>query len=434
MIPSRSLVLALLAPQILTALAAFERSWLWGVLALDLVVLLAAGLDAWAARRPVVGVRRNCPDLASLDRSFEVELVVESRCGRRLALQVMDELPLALEQEGLPAELQLAEFGAATLRYRVRAHRRGPARFGAVTVRYPSPSGLWKRQLRLEASHELRVYPDVEAVRHWELLARLDERSGGSRATRVRGGDTEFERLRDHRPDDEIRHIDWRATARRRQLTVKEFQVEQNQRMMILLDSGRTMMAEFEGKSAFDHALNAVLMLGHVASRRGDQVGLVAFGDGVTRHVPFRSGQGASNRLIQATYDLFPDPVEPDYDAAIRTLHSRVRARSLVVLLTHALDGPTADRLRRLPSELLPRHLPLIVLLRDADVQNRLFSRATSAEELGAQAVAAELSRERERLILDLQRSGCLVLDVLHRDLTPQLMSRYLEIKAGGLL
>ncbi|MEO1229017.1 MAG: DUF58 domain-containing protein [Myxococcota bacterium] len=432
-VPARPLFLALLAPLALGLVTVIEPAWTMWMVAMDVLILTAAALDLLLALPAGVAVRRKVPAHASLARAFAVELEVRSGLSRPVEVQINDAYPKTSHQEGLPGRLRLEPGTVRHLDYQVRPMRRGPAHFEQCWVRYPSPGGFWFRQLKLPLEDTVRIFPDVQAVRHWELLARTD-RNRASRLTRLRGGDTEFERLRDHQRDDEFRRIDWRATARRRRLTVREYQLEQDQNLVVMLDCGRTMTGEWSGLTALDHALNASLMLTHVAVRRGDKVGLVAFGEEVLRFIEPRGGASASNHIIQATYDLFPQMVEPDYDSALRLFQKRVRQRTLVVIITHALDEPTAARLQTISRELLPRHLPLVVLLRDADIEERVRREAEDEETFAVQAAAVELLMWRDRVTLELERAGVLVLDVLHRDLTGALLARYLEVKARGLI
>ena len=311
---------------------------------------------------------------------------------------------------------------------------RGPHVLDELWVRYPSPAGFWIRQIKIPAKAELRVYPDVQAVRHFELLARTNRDLMTSRATKMRGGDTEFERLRDFLPDDEQRRIDWRATARRRKLTVREYQIEKNQNLVFMLDCGRMMTAVWDDLTALDYALNATLMLAHVAIRRGDQVGLIAFDETVTRIMKPRGGTSASNQIIQTTYDLFPKMVEADYESAFRSLKLHVRKRTLVVFLTHAIDEQTSARIQHLSRDLLPTHLPLVVLLKDRALLERAHRPARNDVDICTQAAAAEMLLWRDRVQRELTRAGVMVLDVLHHQLTGALVSRYLEVKARGLI
>jgi uncharacterized protein (DUF58 family) len=304
-------------------------------------------------------------------------------------------------------------------------------------VRYPTPLGLWRRQLRLSAKSRVKVYPDVQQVRAYDLLARQDREHSMMRTARRRGGESEFERLREYNQDDEFRAVDWKATARHRKLIAREYQLERNQSLMFLLDCGRLMTAETGGLSHLDHALNATLMMAHVAGRGGDHVGLLAFDQTVRAYLPPAGGARASQRIIQASYDLHPALVEPDYAAAFEQLARRCRKRTLVILFTQVVDDVSAAEMARLVRGLLPRHLPLCVLLRDVDV-DRIAEPAgpPAPNELDVylRGAAAELIAWREKLLRDLKASGVLVLDVAPGELTPALIRRYLEIKARQLL
>jgi uncharacterized protein (DUF58 family) len=433
-VPGRSLILALVLP-VLLAVTTLVQPELWrGLLFVDGLIVALALLDALLARRPKVSVTRSAPHTASLARPMRIELQIESHSARRLRVRVNDTIFPDGQAEELPIELTVAPRGRVAAHYRLTAMQRGSKELGDIYVRYPSPLGFWWRQLQLPASAKIRVYPDVQAVRHYELLARQNRDVFSSRATRLKGGDTEFERLRDYNPDDEFRRIDWKATARRRRFTVREFQLEKNQNVVFLLDCGRFMTAVWDDHTALDYSLNATLMLSHVAARRGDQVGLLAFDEEVKRFLKPRAGLSAANQIIQATYDLFPRMVESDYEGAFRTLRSRVTKRTLVVFIGHAIDDQTARRIQKLSRELLPRHLPLVVLLKDRDLELRARQAAPDSEAACIQAAAAEIVLWRQRVVSELQSAGVLVLDVFHDQLTGALVSRYLETKAQGLI
>jgi uncharacterized protein (DUF58 family) len=433
-LPGRSLLLALCAPLILSAVAIAEPSTVAPMLIADGVVAFLALVDLLFVTKPKLTVTREMPETLSLARPANVTIEVKNNSRRRLKVRLNEALFEHAEAEGLPLEL---EIGAGLVRratYRVKAMQRGTQIIGDHFVRYASPAGFWIRQARIPAETKLRVFPDVQAVRHYEMLARQNRDHRASRLVRMRGGDTEFERLRDYLPDDEFRRIDWRSTARRRKLTVREFQLEKNQNILFMVDCGRTMTAMWDNLTALDYALNAVLMLSHVAIRRGDQVGLIAFDEKVSRLMAPRAGIGASNQIIQATYDLFPSMVESDYDAAFRALKLHVRKRTLVVFISHAIDEQTSKRIQVLSRDLLPQHLPLCALLKDREIESRASQAAKNEEEVCIQAAAAEMLLWRDRIHREMQRAGVLVLDVLHHQLTGSLVTRYLEVKARGLI
>lgn len=433
-IPGRSMLLALLAPLVLALVTVAEPSTLPALLLTNAVLVALALIDLALVWRAGVEVTRTAPETVSLARQVTVTVEVKNKLRRRLNVLVNDAVFEHAETEGLPLEI---EVGAGLVRrgaYRLKAMQRGAQIIGAHWVRYKSPAGFWIRQVRIEAETKIRVFPDVQAVRHYELLARTNRDVMSSRVTKMRGGDTEFERLRDFLPDDEFRRIDWRATARRNKFTVREFQIERNQNVVFMLDCGRLMTAVWDDLTALDYALNATLMLAHVAIRRGDQVGLIAFDDKVTRIIKPRAGASASNQIIQATYNLFPKMVESDFESAFKTLKLHVRKRTLVVFITHAIDEQTSRRIQVLSRDLLPTHLPLCVLLKDRELEERAAMKAISDDDVCIQAAAAEMLLWRDKLSRELTRAGVLVLDVLHQQLTGALVSRYLEAKARGLI
>jgi uncharacterized protein (DUF58 family) len=434
MIPSRATVL-LGAVLLALSLAATADSTLGPlVLWLDLALVGAALVDAALARRPLVEVQREVPGTFSVGRANIVAVEVRSKARRGLTIQLKDDLFEGTTSD-LPLTLTLKARGRLRAGYRVRPDRRGAHLLGDHYVRYSSPLGLWIRQLRLSASTPVRVYPDLKAVRSYELLARRDRAAALRRANRLRGGENEFERLRDYTRDDEFRRIDWKATARRQRLIAREYQLERNQNLLFALDCGRLMSGESTGLSRLDHALNAVLMLSHIAVEMGDQVGLLAFDSEVQKLVAPQGGRRAEQRMVHACYSLMPKLVEPDFGAAFDRLATRVRRRTLVVLFTQVVDDVGARQLVRRVRALMPLHLPLVVLLRDDDLHK--LAEGSSREpslETYVRGAAAEALLWRARLLKDLGAAGVLTLDVSPADVTAATVNRYLDIKARQLL
>ena len=439
MIPSRRMVLFALAPLLLAVTALLDETLLWPMLLCDAGLAVLALFDLLLGLRPLVTVEREAPEVFSIGRPNPVTLELRSRARRALEVRITDDLFDDAESADLPLTIAVPARGRASGRYRVVPSRRGAYELGGHTLRYSTPLGLWQRQLRVRARRAVKVYPDVQAVRTYELLARQDREYALVRAARLRGGESEFERLRDYLKDDEFRSIDWKATARRQKLIAREYQLERNQNILFLLDCGRLMTAETGGLSHLDHALNATLMMSHVAARSGDHVGLLAFDDEVRSYLPPGGGARASQRIIQASYDLHPALVEPNYAAAFDQLALRVRKRALVILFTQIVDDVSARSVLSRMRGLLPRHLPLCVLFRDLEIDQLAEPTAATSSaqeelELYLRGAAAEMVVWRDKLVRDLKAGGALVLDVPPHKLTPALINRYLEIKARQLL
>ena len=468
--PQKRLVLAALTPAVATLPLLALPGLVWLVAALDLALAAVAVIDLLTLpARKHFSAERAAVRIVSLRKPHRVTLTLWNHAARPQTVWVRDgvphelqvcsetgtdsepvgtprgttrggEVPVPFSEQTVaakPAEfaLLLGPRSRVAMHYVLRPSRRGAFTIDQVHLRAGSRWGLWQRMLRLPLETVLHVYPDMQQLSQYAMLARTDRLSllGVRRARRI-GQDHDFERLRDYTPDDNYKHIDWRATARRRRLTVKEFQSTQAQRLIFLIDCGRMMTNEAAGLSLLDHAMNALLMLSYVALRQGDAVGMIAFSDEIHGFVPPRSGMHQMNRLLHACFDRFPRLVESRYDQAFRYLAAHCRKRSLVVLVTNVIDEVTSHQIHRYLSHLVGRHLPLGVLLRD----RRLFEAADADQPQGDRfwqaAAAAEILSWRRQVLTDLERQGVLSLDVFPEALTAPLVNRYLEIKARHLL
>ncbi len=432
LIPSRALLLLATVPLVVSALALFRSDLAKAALLLDAGILGLALLDGLLALGLKVNVQRSAPDVMSLSRRNRVSLRLRSESRLPLLVSVTDDLFEGAEAHDLPVKVALGARGVATIDYHLEPSLRGAHQLGDHHLRLPSPLGLWLLQRRVVAKKAVRVYPDLKQLQQFDALARQDRELSFVRASRLKGGESEFARLRDHVPDDDIKRMDWKATARRQKLTVREYQLESNQNLMFLLDAGRVMTGLDSGISRFDHALNASLMLAHVAARGGDRVGALGFDEDLRVFMPPQAGRQASRAIIQATYDLFPRLVEPDYDLAFQSLATRVKNRTLVILFTHVIDFSAAETLVRRVRAIGRRHLPLIICFRDLEVEALADPKGHS--DLYLKGAAAEHLRWQRSLMQDLKRGGALVLETTARELTGKLVSRYLQIKAQRLL
>ena len=294
---------------------------------------------------------------------------------------------------------------------------------------------------RLPVADRIEVYPALRQISRYALYARQNKMSLlGVRRTRRVGTENEFERLRDYTAGDAFKAIDWRATSRRMKLTVRDFQMNQSQRVVFALDCGRMMVNQNDGLTMFDAALDAALTLAYVAIEHRDEVGILCFSDRILRWMPPRGGQGQLRRMIAATHDVQPELVESRFDEALIHLGHQCRKRTLLVLLTNVIDDRNTERIRRHVLPTVGRHLPLVVCLRDRALTDRLAAgQKGPTGKLGGErgtvgfhvaAAAADILAWRQRILSDLERGGVLTLDCLPEQLTASLVNEYLAIKA----
>jgi uncharacterized protein (DUF58 family) len=435
--PERRLILLAVLPLAASLALVFDRDAFWlPLVVLDASLLLVAAVDALTLpRRSTFIVERTVGRIASLGKPHDATLVVGNRGRRPFRLTVRDDAAVELAADPDQFDIRLDARSRATLSTTMRPTRRGSFEMQVVYLRVRSLLGLWQRLLRYDAANTIHVYPDMQQLGEYAILARTNRLSLlGVRRTRRIGQDNEFERLRDYTPDDNYKHIDWRTTARRNRLTVKDYQSSQSQRIIFMLDCGRMMTNLSSGSSLLDHALNAVLMLSYVALRQGDSVGLIAFSDTIHGFVPPRGGMSQMNQLLHACFNRFPRLVESRYDQAFLYLSAQCRKRALVVLASNVIDEVNANQVEQYLTRLAGKHLPMAVLLRDHRLFNAVEAHEPAGPNLYRAAAAAEILIWRRQVLSHLEQQGVLALDVFPEDMTAPLVNRYLEIKARHLL
>ncbi|MGC4002474.1 MAG: DUF58 domain-containing protein [Pirellulales bacterium] len=406
------------------------------VYVVDVVLFVLALIDALSLPwRRDFAVRREALRIVSLRKPHEVRLILESRASRTVAVEMRDDVPPEFRAE--PADFREipAPRSRSTMEYGLTASRRGAHVLEKVYLRARSRWSLWHRDLAYDTATTLHVYPDLKQLEEYAILARTNRLSLlGVRRTRRIGQDNEFERLRDFTRDDNFKHIEWRSTARRRKLTVKDFQTNQSQRVVFLIDCGRMMTNRSGGLSLLDHAFNSMLMMSYVALNKGDSVGLLCFSDQIHCYVPPKSGANQMNRLLHACFDRFPRLVESRYDEAFLYLDTHCRKRSLVVLTTNLIDEVNAEQVHRYLGNSATRHLSMGVLLRDRTLFDAAEKPPQDDDDLYRAAAAADLLLWRSQVLTRLETLGVRALDVFPEDLTAPLVNAYLDIKARHLL
>ena len=434
--PTLPLTLAMLVPFILSLLLLIDSQLLVLVLIIDVIVFTVGLADLMTLPgNHWFSARREMQRVASLGKHQPVVLQIDNRSNRTIRVKLKDDYPQEFQAEPEDFTLTLAPRSESATHYELRPNRRGAFTFDNLYLHVHSRLGLWQKLITIPAPATLHVYPDMKQLGEYAILARTNRLSlMGVRRTRKIGTDNDFERLRDYTPDDNYKYLDWRASARRSKLTVKDFQTSQSQRIIFLVDCGRMMTNEAAGLSLLDHALNSMLMLSYVALKQGDSVGMIAFADEILSYVPPQGGMNQMNRLLHASFDRFPRLVESRYDEAFLYLNTHCRKRSLVVLISNLIDEVNSLAVQNYLTNLVGRHLPLGVLLRD----HRLFDVADRQpqddEQLFQAAAAAEILSWRHQVLRDLEHKGVLALDVYPEDMTAPLVNTYLEAKARHLL
>ena len=436
MVPSNVLIAILLTATPLIALGAYHPMLPLIAVGIMAGAVGAALLDCLHSRaRDELEASRQVREILSLGLGEEVIVHVANRSGRTLRLQVKDDPPQTFATTDRMRSLTLAPHERSAVRYRVTPGERGDHEFGAIHLRGLSRLRLCWWQRRIEAQETVKVYPNLRQLHKFDALARRGRLEDmGMRAARPRGEGTEFESLREYVPDDDFRSIDWKATARRGAPITRQYQIERNQTILLLIDSGRMMAARSGDLARIDHAINAALMLAHVATRMGDTVGMLSFSDRVKSFVAPSRAAGQAERILHDLYDLRAELVEPDFRGAVTFLRARARKRALVCAFTDLVDPDVSERALTYIPSLRPRHLPMVVTMDDPEIGRLADAEPAAPGEAYEKALAQRTMGERSRALAELRSRGVVVSDAGPEDLTASVISDYLAIKRAGLL
>lgn len=302
MLPSTRLLFLLLAAGILITSASFIPTMLYVALFYLIAVIALVIVDYTLTARPAaLGAERIHDTKLSIGAPNSVTILLENRSKQALQFQIRDEYPYQFINNTHFIKGQIEPYAIYESRYHVLPLQRGIFHFGSINVRYRSMLKTFTRQVRYSSETEVKVYPNILEVRKYDLMARkglLHEL--GLRQSRLFGIGNEFERLREYNADDEFRHINWKATARRGKPIAAEYETERSQYVMSMIDTGRLMQTQIGSLTKLDYVINTVLLLSYVVARKGDHVGLITFADTIRDYIGPKRGKGQFYRLLEA--------------------------------------------------------------------------------------------------------------------------------------
>jgi uncharacterized protein (DUF58 family) len=418
----------LLLAAVASAVPALAKPWLWlGAAAAG--VVLVDGVLVWF-RKPLE-IQRRLPGRFALGEAGEVRITVRNETGVAAKLEIYDGIPQGAVAPSLPWAGVVPGNREIKVFHPVTLTERGPVVFSKVHVRRLSVLGFWTRGTLHLADETVKVYPNYEPVIRFALLAMKHRESPMGIVRRPRAGSSrDFHQLRDYRDGDPLGQIDWKASSRRQMLISRDYQEQRNQSVVFLLDTGRRMRALDGGLPQFDHVLNAILLVSHVALKQGDQVAVKSFG-GSDRWLAPVKGAHAMPVLLNHLYDYQTTAAPSDFSGAVEKLMTRQRRRSLVILLTN-LRGEDGKELVPALQVLKSKHLVMLASMRERAVEDVVSTPVESFSSALQFLATDRYVQERREILATLSSLGVLTLDTTAQELAVALANAYFDIKAAG--
>lgn len=385
-------------------------------------------------RRRHVRVSRDLPSHADRDAPFEVAVRVETDRPVSLRLELADDVPqsfLAVPVESLAADWQGR---SAEILYTTCGRERGIHKFRFARLRIRGSLGLWAKQLVAPVAQDIRIYPDMSGARG--ILASVQHQLilEGKRVFRKERAGSEFHMIREYVEGDDTRLINWRASARSRALMTNVFRPERGKVVTIMLDCGRMMGVELDGRAKLDATLEAALSLAAVALKQGDKVAVMAFSNRVKAYVPPGTGTGHLQAITEALFHLQSDFVESSYASALHHLMRVQKKRSLTVLFSDMDNYMYEDQLRPLLLRMQKQHLLLLLGLRDEALHRWTIMETGGKREAFVKSLAHKMTLERQAYAAEMASGGIDVVDVPVGELAWTAVNRYLDVKSGDRL
>jgi len=383
-------------------------------------------------RKNPVPVRREIADRMSNGDNNPVRLQVTNEYPFPVRLRIIDELPDQFQQRNFSLYADLKAGEVRRLDYQLRPTERGEYVFHNINVFIKSPFRLLTRRSIVPAETTVRVLPSYLALRQYSLLAASNNLAeSGTKRMRKLGHSLEFEQIKEYVTGDDIRSLNWKATARKGgQLMVNTFTDEKSQQVYCLIDKGRVMKMPFDGMSLLDYAVNASLVMSQVALLRQDKAGLLTFGDTIGTFLPASRHSMQMIHILETLYNQQTRWQETDFEKLYATVRTRITQRSLIILFTNFESLSGLERQMPYIRAIARRHLLLVVFFENTGLRQLREQEAEDIEGVYVKTIADKFAYEKRLIVKELNQVGIATILTAPENLTVQTVNKYLEIKA----
>ncbi len=422
---------------VLYVLAFFFPVLMWGAHIVLLLCFLAAMVDYLLLfnQKNALQAQRILPEkLSNGDENF-VKIDIKNNYNFTINTRIIDEIPFQFQKRDFLIEKKISPGANTFFQYTLKPKERGEYHFGGLNIYASSPLGLVSKRYTFQKDAAMAAYPSFIHLRKYELMALQSEfLLGGIKKIRKLGHTMEFEQIKDYVPGDDIRTINWKATSKANRLMVNQFQDERSQRIFMLIDKGRTMKMPFNGLSLLDYSINAAMALSHIILRKGDRAGMMTFSKKAENKIAADNKSGQLKKISEALYNIKTDFFESDFNRLYQDVKYSINQRSLILLFTNfeTLDG--LNRQLKYLRGIAKNHLLVVVFFKNSELQTLINKNPENMQEIYDEIVAEKFEFEKKLIIQELRKYGIYTVYTLPENLNIDVINKYLEIKARGIL
>ena len=411
--------------------------WFVIVKLLFLVLLIFTLLDVlllFTAKRGINGIRI-LPEKFSNGDQNPIKLSVENYYTFPIFIKIIDEIPVQFQVRNFNIERKLDATSKTELQYELRPTERGEYHFGKLNMYVTSVFGLIARRFSFCDDAMVPTYPSFIQLRKYDLMAISNNfHQYGIKKIRRIGHTMEFEQIKEYVLGEDLRTINWKATAKSNQLMVNQFQDEKSQPVYSVIDKGRLMKMPFDGLSLLDYAINAALVISNVAIKKHDKAGTFTFFFFFENMVVSEKRTSQMNLILESLYNIKTDFFESDFGRLYGDVRRNITQRSLLLLYT---NFETLDSLhRQLPylKGMAKNHLLVVIFFKNTELNSLIENKAKTIQQVYDKVIAEKFAFEKRLIVNELKKYGIYSILTTPENLTLDTINKYLEIKARGLL
>ena len=412
-----------------------ELTWFaHGLLCLLAVLFIVDSLLLFNQKDAIYS-QRILPEKLSNGDENSVKIDIKNNYLFRVDLKIIDEIPFQFQKRDFLIKKTILPQGSSFFEYILIPKERGEYVFGGLNIFAKSPIGLVSRKFVFEEEASLPSYPSFVHLRKYELMALQNEfLLGGIKKIRKLGHTMEFEQIRDYVQGDDIRSINWKATSKANKLMVNQYQDERSQRIYMLIDKGRTMQMPFKGLSLLDYSINAVMALSHIILKKSDRAGMMTFSQRTENKVQADQKSGQLKKISEALYNIKTNFYESDFSRLYQDVKTTINQRSLVLLFTNFETLDAVNRQMKYLRGIARNHLLVVIFFKNSELNDLMNKKPENIQEVYDEIIAEKLEFEKKLIIQELRKYGIFTVYTLPENLNIEVINKYLEIKARGIL
>ena len=378
---------------------------------------------------------RVLPDKFSNSDNNQVEIKINNNYPFTIHLEIIDEIPEQFQIRDFKIKENIISRKSKTITYNLKPKERGEYYFGNLNVYATSILNIVAKRFTFQNGKMVPTYPSFKQLKKFELLnINQNALEYGLKKIRRLGHSMEFEQIKDYVRGDDLRTINWKATAKRNQLMVNQFQDEKSQPVYSIIDKGRIMKMPFNGLSLLDYAINASLVMSSIILKKQDKAGILSFSKRIDNVVIAERRSSQMQLILEALYNIKTDFFETDFSRLYTSLKKHITQRSLILIYT---NFETLDSLeRQLPylKAISKSHMLVVIFFNNTELNNIISSKAETIEQVYDKVIAEKFAFEKRLIVNELKKYGIHSILTTPEHLTIDTINKYLEIKARGML